>query len=146
MSTANEVEVSGGTRCFGANVTITADAAGALVARVFVVIEPAIDAGRDSHKAIVFDDHVAISVLCITAEDVRRLQQWSTAGQARMVVAGASTVTPEVAQIITCPPPDSLGPEAAVSDRLTDPRLDVSEKLDRLTEWARGSFWGSLAA
>jgi hypothetical protein len=127
-------------------VTITANPAGALLARVFVVIEPAIDAGRHSHRAIVFDDQVAVSVLCIPAEDVGRLQQWSAVGQARMVVADPSTITTTVARIITCPPPEILPSETAVIDRLSDPRFDVSDKLDQLTEWARGLFGSALAA
>jgi hypothetical protein len=62
-------------------------------------------------------------------------------------MADPSTVTAEVAQIITCPPPELLPePDTSVTVRITDPRLDVSQKLDSLTAWGREWFANPLAA
>jgi hypothetical protein len=124
-------------------VTITAAMAARVVPRMFVVIPP--DTVETFHKAIVFDNDTAISVMCITAADVTQLRQWAATGQVRLRETDRSTLTDLVAKIITCPPPENLMPENLVTDRETDPRLDVSEKLDSLSAWAQGQF-GSMAA
>lgn len=136
MAIANEGGGGGVTRCFGADVSVTVTSVTKAASRLFMVVAPASTGA--SYKAVVFDDLAAISVMCMTADAVNQLRQWCIAGLAEMIEAAADSVTADIAQIITCPPPEAMpDPDSEVTERTIDPRLDVSLKLDSLTAWGK---------